>query len=87
MSRTSPTVSVARWSALHPWRAIGLWLAFVAAAVVLSSTVATQQVSQADFRVGESGRAQAMIETAGFRNVTVTNLSGGVAAIHFGWAI
>jgi len=30
---------------------------------------------------------KAMIETAGFRNVTVTNLSGGVAAIHFGWAI
>ena len=28
-----------------------------------------------------------MIERAGFRNVTVTNLSGGVAAIHFGWAI
>jgi len=28
-----------------------------------------------------------LIETAGFRNVTVTNLSGGVAAIHFGWAI
>lgn len=28
-----------------------------------------------------------LIEAAGFRNVTVTNLSGGVAAIHFGWAI
>ncbi|MGA0546763.1 class I SAM-dependent methyltransferase [Brevundimonas sp. VNH65] len=30
---------------------------------------------------------KAMIEAAGFRNVAVTNLSGGVAAIHFGWAI
>ncbi|MGV9009328.1 class I SAM-dependent methyltransferase [Brevundimonas sp.] len=28
-----------------------------------------------------------MIETAGFSRVTVTNLSGGVAAIHHGWAI
>ena len=28
-----------------------------------------------------------MIEDAGFSRVTVTNLSGGVAAIHHGWAI
>ena len=28
-----------------------------------------------------------MIEAAGFGRVSVTNLSGGVAAIHFGWAI
>ena len=28
-----------------------------------------------------------MIEAAGFSRVTVTNLSGGVAAIHHGWAI
>ncbi len=28
-----------------------------------------------------------MIEEAGFSRVSVTNLSGGVAAIHFGWAI
>ena len=30
---------------------------------------------------------RAMIEAAGFSRVTVTNLSGGVAAIHHGWAI
>ncbi len=30
---------------------------------------------------------KAMIEEAGFSKVAVTNLSGGVAAIHFGWAI
>lgn len=28
-----------------------------------------------------------MIETAGFSRVSVTNLSGGVAALHHGWAI
>ncbi len=27
------------------------------------------------------------IETAGFSNVSVTNFSGGIAALHFGWAI
>jgi demethylmenaquinone methyltransferase/2-methoxy-6-polyprenyl-1,4-benzoquinol methylase len=30
---------------------------------------------------------KAMIEQAGFSRVSVTNLSGGVAAIHHGWAI
>ncbi|MCS6626417.1 class I SAM-dependent methyltransferase [Roseibacterium beibuensis] len=30
---------------------------------------------------------RAMIEAAGFSRVSVTNLSGGVAAIHHGWAI
>ena len=28
-----------------------------------------------------------LIEDAGFSRVSVTNLSGGVAAIHHGWAI
>jgi demethylmenaquinone methyltransferase/2-methoxy-6-polyprenyl-1,4-benzoquinol methylase len=30
---------------------------------------------------------KAMIEAAGFSRVSVTNLSGGIAAIHHGWAI
>jgi demethylmenaquinone methyltransferase/2-methoxy-6-polyprenyl-1,4-benzoquinol methylase len=35
--------------------------------------------NQDDFR--------AEIESAGFKNVTVTNFSGGITALHFGWAI
>ena len=31
--------------------------------------------------------ASGVIEDAGFSRVTVTNLSGGVAAIHHGWAL
>ncbi len=27
------------------------------------------------------------IESAGFKNVTVTNFSGGIAALHYGWAV
>ena len=27
------------------------------------------------------------IEAAGFSNVSVTNYSGGIAALHFGWAV
>jgi demethylmenaquinone methyltransferase/2-methoxy-6-polyprenyl-1,4-benzoquinol methylase len=38
-------------------------------------------------RFPDQSAFKAMIEDAGFKNVAVTNLSGGVAAIHFGWAI
>ncbi|WP_332641712.1 MMPL family transporter [Aeromicrobium sp.] len=65
MSSSSPTVRVARWSATHPWRAIGLWIALVAAAMALMMSVPTQQVSEEDGRIGESGRAEAMIDKAG----------------------
>lgn len=65
MSRRTPTVRVARWSALHPWRAIGLWVAFVITAIALMSTVQGKEVSDADFRIGESGQAAAMLDTAG----------------------
>jgi len=30
---------------------------------------------------------KAEIESAGFSNVSVTNFSGGIAALHFGWAV
>ncbi|MEL8056590.1 MAG: bifunctional demethylmenaquinone methyltransferase/2-methoxy-6-polyprenyl-1,4-benzoquinol methylase UbiE [Pseudomonadota bacterium] len=30
---------------------------------------------------------KAEVESAGFKNVSVTNFSGGIAALHFGWAI
>lgn len=38
-------------------------------------------------RFPDQARFKAMIEQAGFSRVTVTNLSGGIAAIHHGWAI
>ncbi|GAB2880137.1 MMPL family transporter [Nocardioides pacificus] len=56
---------VARWSATHPWRAIGAWLAFVLVAVALAAAVPTQDTTDADYRVGESGRADAMMHEAG----------------------
>ncbi|WP_418061303.1 MMPL family transporter [Pimelobacter simplex] len=54
----------ARWSATHPWRAIGAWLAFVVVAVGLSATVSTHEVTDADYRLGESGRAATLMEQA-----------------------
>ncbi|MFN3352570.1 MAG: class I SAM-dependent methyltransferase [Brevundimonas sp.] len=38
-------------------------------------------------RFPDQATFKGMIEIAGFRNVTVTNLTGGVAALHHGWAI
>ena len=56
----------ARWSATHPWRAIGAWFAFVAVAVALAALVPTQQTTDADYRLGESGRADAMVAAGHF---------------------
>jgi putative drug exporter of the RND superfamily len=56
----------ARWCALHPWRAILGWVAFVAFAVGLATMIPTQETTDADYRLGESGRADAMVATAGF---------------------
>ena len=38
-------------------------------------------------RFPDQAAFKAMIETAGFSRVSVTNMAGGVAAIHHGWAI
>jgi putative drug exporter of the RND superfamily len=72
----------ARWSASHPWRAIGAWMAFVVIAVSLAVLVPTRQTNDADYRIGESGRADAMTAaghlTGGqVESVLVTSRDGG----------
>ena len=62
---TAVPMRAARWSAEHPWRAILAWVAFVAVAVGLAVAVSTTQTTDADFRHGESGRADAMVADAG----------------------
>jgi RND superfamily putative drug exporter len=59
------TTRAARWSATHPWRAIGLWLLFVTTAITVMTTVPTHKVSESDSWVGESGRAAAILHDAG----------------------
>ncbi|MGD9959764.1 MMPL family transporter [Nocardioides sp.] len=73
----------ARWSATHPWRAILAWLLLVAVAVLLAMSVPTVTTTDADYRLGESGRADAMISAAGLEHpdaesVLITSSSGGV---------
>jgi RND superfamily putative drug exporter len=75
----------ARWSATHPWRAIGAWFAFVAVAVALAALVPTKTTTDADYRLGESGRADAMVAAGHFpggqvESVLVTARNGGAPA-------
>jgi RND superfamily putative drug exporter len=67
---TNPLSSLAhrtaRWCALHPWRAILGWVALVAFAIGLASMIPTQETIDSDYRLGDSGRADAMIAGAGF---------------------
>jgi uncharacterized membrane protein YdfJ with MMPL/SSD domain len=46
-----------RWSAQHRKKAIFGWLAFVIAAVFIGGSVGTKTLGDADFGIGESGRA------------------------------
>jgi len=82
---TNPISSLAhrtaRWCALHPWRAILGWVAFVAFAVGLATMIPTHETTDADYRLGESGRADAIVASAGFKDpdteqVLITARSG-----------
>jgi RND superfamily putative drug exporter len=50
-----------RWSAQHRKKAIFGWLAFVIAAVFIGGSVGTRTLDDADFGIGESGRADKVV--------------------------
>lgn len=62
MSRGSLT-AVGRWSVRHPWRAIGIWLAFVIASVAIGTATGTKTLSNG--AVGESARGYSIIDQQG----------------------
>ncbi len=79
------TLKAARWSAEHPWRAVGIWVMFVVIGVGLGSVVSTVQPSDADYRVGDSGVADQLITDSGLakpstENVLITSTSGPLSA-------
>src|SRR4051794_12896753 len=55
------TGRLGRFSAEHPWRAVVIWLSFVALAVLAGGAVHTTKLHDSDGQVGESGRAAATI--------------------------
>ncbi|CUR58511.1 MMPL domain protein [metagenome] len=73
----------ARWSAEHPWRAILTWFVLVAAATSLAVLVPTQEAEPADYRIGDSGRADALAERAGLTapDTELVLLSGDAATV------
>jgi putative drug exporter of the RND superfamily len=79
--RQPRTVRVARWSATHPWRAIGLWVVFVAVCFAVGSMVGTKEAQDEDMWIGESGRAAAITKLGDFddpakENVLITARQG-----------
>ena len=75
--RGSVALRTARWSATHPWRALLVWVTFVAAAVATGSFISTQATTDADYRLGQSGRADQIVADAGLdapdtENVLIT---------------
>ncbi len=56
-TRSPMTVRVARWSATHPWRAVALWVVFVAACVAVGGATSVRRVNEVDTLVGQSHQA------------------------------
>lgn len=65
MGKRSVTVRVARWSALHPGRAIVGWLVFVLLCLGGGIAAGMNSATSEDFRVGEAGRAEALATEGG----------------------
>src|ERR1700729_843257 len=61
MPRKNLTARAASWSARHRRTAILGWMAFVVAAVVLGSVIGTKRISSNNDGVGESARADHVI--------------------------
>jgi RND superfamily putative drug exporter len=64
--RAGAVVSIARWSATHRWTVVGLWLLAVVLAVVVGSATGTNTLTGAQSGSGESGRADVVLDEAGF---------------------
>ncbi|MGW6055964.1 MMPL family transporter [Streptomyces sp. NPDC055189] len=60
MGKRSVTVRAARWSALHPGRAVIGWLVFVVLCLGGGIAAGMNSASSEDYRVGEAGRAEAL---------------------------
>jgi len=65
-TRAGAVVSIARWSATHRWTVVGLWLVGVVVAVVVGTATGTRTLTDAQSGSGESGRADVVLDGAGF---------------------
>ncbi|MEW2387175.1 MMPL family transporter [Streptomyces venezuelae] len=84
MRKRSVTVRVARWSALHPGRAVIGWLVFVVLCLGGGIAAGMNSATAEDFRVGEAGRAEALATEGGIplrstEHVLIRDASGSVS--------
>lgn len=81
MSQQSVTVRAARWSAAHPWRAIGIWLACIVLSLLAGGAAGLKTWSMDDTASGEVARAIQIQKDGNFgdqakENVLITARSG-----------
>ncbi|MFC4145528.1 MMPL family transporter [Micromonospora mangrovi] len=74
MGRRPVTVRLARWSAEHPWRAIALWVVFVAVCFVGGNAAGLTEATDRDMAIGEAGRAQLIVDGGHFDDPAVENV-------------
>ncbi|HEY7593540.1 MAG TPA: MMPL family transporter [Actinophytocola sp.] len=74
MGKPMLTVRIARWSAEHPWRAIGAWLLFVAICIGAGQVAGTRQADFDDNPKGELATYQSIVDEAGFERPSTENV-------------
>jgi putative drug exporter of the RND superfamily len=67
MNRYNFAARAARWSAEHWKTAVAVWVAFVAVAIGLGTTVGTHTLSVSEQSTGETARAEQILANAGFK--------------------
>ncbi|OLF19556.1 RND transporter [Actinophytocola xanthii] len=74
MGKPMLTVRIARWSAEHPWRAIGAWILFVAVCVGAGTFAGTKQAEFDDNPKGELATYQSIVDESGFQRPATENV-------------
>ncbi|MEV4389949.1 MMPL family transporter, partial [Micromonospora sp. NPDC049580] len=74
MGNRPVTVRMARWSAEHPWRAIALWVVFVAVCFVGGNAAGLTEATSGDQAIGEAGRASIIVDDGAFDDPAVDNV-------------
>jgi RND superfamily putative drug exporter len=67
MDRYNFAARAARWSAEHWKTAVAVWVAFVAVAIGLGTTVGSHKLSVSEQSTGETARAEQILASAGFK--------------------
>ena len=68
MPRKNLAARMGGWSAHHRWLALGLWFAFVIAAIVGGAITGQVNLKESQLGDGEAGHAARVIDNAGFKD-------------------